>query len=149
MADDLKRLGQLGVLEKAQEGIGGLEEPDGSLPGLEGSVEADEGPEAGAIDEAQGAGVDFNALMLVAEGGVDGELDCWGRGCGKFSESRDPEDGTKGFGLHEALPLGVEEEGMMEPPWRAVTEAAEWDAFRTTAIMDGMGYMARAPIVRL
>ena len=125
IADDLKLMVQLGVLEEAEEGVGGLDEPDGSLSGLEGPVEADEGPEAGAIDEPQGAGVDFNALMLVAKGGVDGELDRWGRGGGKFGKSRDPEDGTKGFGFHEGLPLGVEEEGTVEPPGRAVTEATE------------------------
>jgi len=116
---------QLGVLEEAEEGVGGLDEPDGSLPGLQGSVEADEGPEAGAIDEPQGAGVDLNALMFVAEGGMDGELDRWGRGGGKFGKSRDPEDWTKGFGFHERLPLGVEDERVMEPPRGAVTEAAE------------------------
>ena len=87
VADDLKLMVQLGVLQEAQEGIGGLDEPDGSLPGLEGSMEADEGPETGAIDEPQGAGVDFNTLMFVAEGGMDRELDRWGRGGGKFGES--------------------------------------------------------------
>jgi hypothetical protein len=137
---------QLGVLEEAQEGVGGLDEPDGSLPGLEGSMEADQGPEAGAINEPQGAGVDFDALMFLAEGGMDGELDRRGRGCGEFGESRDPEDGTKGFCFHEGLPLEVEEEGTVEPPRRAVTEAAEWESFRAAAIVEGMGFMVQAPI---
>ena len=56
---------------------------------------------------------------------MDGELDRWGRGGGKFGKSRDPEDWTKGFGFHERLPLGVEDERVMEPPRGAVTEAAE------------------------
>jgi hypothetical protein len=125
IADDLKLMVQLGVFEEAHEVVGGLDESDGSLSGLEGPVEADEGPQAGAIDEPQFAGVDFNALMFVAEGGVDRELDRGRRGGGEFGESRDPEDGTKGFSFHEGLPLGVEEAGTVEPPGRAVMGAAE------------------------
>jgi hypothetical protein len=42
--------------------------------------------------------------------------------------------------------LGVEEEVVVEPPRRAVTEAAEWESFRAAAIVEGMGFMVRAPI---
>lgn len=94
---------QLGVLEQAEEAFAGLDEADGALAGLEGSMEADEGAETGAVHEAQVAGVDFDLAMFVTEGGVDGVLDRRGRGGGEFSETGHAENRSDGFGFHGHL----------------------------------------------